>query len=101
MYSAGYDFEHKFERPAEVTLLAEIHLVDATCEGVGPPGRSVRGERANLTRLVIGSIDAKFVRKYALEGSRRDLHNALTPLHRSLISIFSSKIAKNISRLNI
>ena len=36
-----------------------------------------------------------FARKCALENSRRDLHNALlcTALHRSLISIFSSKIA--------
>ena len=37
-----------------------------------------------------------FVSKYSLESSRRDLHNALlcTPLHRSLISKVSLKIAE-------
>ena len=40
------------------------------------PGGSVRGERANLTRLVIGCIEATFCKKNALESSRRDLHNA-------------------------
>ena len=41
------------------------------------PGGSVRGERANLKGLVLGCVEAKFARKYALESSRRDLHTAL------------------------
>ena len=41
------------------------------------PGGSVRGERANFRGLVLGCIEAKFCKKYALESSRRDLHNAL------------------------
>ena len=44
------------------------------------PGGSVRGERANFTRLVLGCIEANFCKllsKYSLESSRRDLHNAL------------------------
>ena len=46
---------------------------------------SVRGERANFTRLVLGWLAGSFsavskpnfATKYALESSRRDLHNAL------------------------
>ena len=41
------------------------------------PGGSVHGERANFTGLVLGYIDADFASKYALESSRRDLHNAI------------------------
>ena len=66
------------------------------------PGGSVRGERANFRRLVLGCIEARkqanryvrsfsekkrkpkypralpnFASKYSLESSRRDLHNAL------------------------
>ena len=41
------------------------------------PGGSVRGERANFTRLVLGCIEANFASKYSCESSRRDLHNTL------------------------
>ena len=45
-------------------------------EVVRPEG-SVRGERANFTKLVLGCIEANFASKYSLDNSRRDLHNAL------------------------
>ena len=34
---------------------------------LGIPGGSVRGERANFTRPVLGCIEANFARKYSLE----------------------------------
>ena len=69
------------------------------------PGRSVREERANFTRLVLGCIEAKFCNKICVgiaicfESSRRDLHNALlcTVLERSQSSNFCSKIAENFA----
>ena len=63
------------------------------------PGGSVRGERANSTRLVLSCIEAKFC-KQILVGKLWPRSTQCTPLHRSLISIFSSKIAKKKSRLN-
>ena len=61
-------------------------VCDARIPGV-EPGGSVRGERANFSRLVLGCIEASkqaskveqpnFASKYSLESSRRDLHNAL------------------------
>ena len=40
-------------------------------------GASVRGERANFTRLVLGCIEENFASKYSFENYRRDPHNAL------------------------
>ena len=54
------------------------------------PGGSVRGERANFTRLVLGCIEAKFCKKI-LVGKLSPRSTQCTPLHRSLISIFSLK----------
>ena len=39
--------------------------------------RSVHGERANFTRLILGCIEADFCNQYLLETSRRDLYNTL------------------------
>ena len=41
------------------------------------PGGSVRGERANLKGSFSAVSKPNFATKYALESSRRDLHNAL------------------------
>ena len=51
--------------------IADVAPTSAT-EGIG----NRHGERANLTGLVLGCIEANFARKYAFESSRRDLHNA-------------------------
>ena len=51
--------------------------------------------------LVIGCIEAKFCKKICVGiGKLSPRSTQCTPLHRSLISIFSSKIAKLFSRLN-
>ena len=56
---------------------------------------SVRGERANFTRLVLGCIEAKFGRKYSLElGSLSPRSTQCTLMHRSLLSNVSIKIAE-------
>ena len=73
-----------------------------------PPGGPVRGERANLKGLVNGCIEAKFCKQICV-GKLSPRSTQCNPLHRSrsrgirlgsLISIFSSKIAKTFSRLN-
>ena len=46
------------------------------------PGRSVHGERANFTSLVLGCIEAKFC-KYILVGKLSPRSTQCTPLHRS------------------
>ena len=53
----------------------------------------------NFEVLVLGCIDADFCKKIRV-GKLSPRSTQCTPLHRSLISIFSSKIAKTFSRLN-
>ena len=53
----------------------------------------------NFEGLVLGCIDADFC-KYILVGKLSPRSTQCTPLHRSLISIFSSKIANFFLRLN-
>ena len=55
--------------------------------------------RRNFRGLVLGCIEAKFCKKICV-GKLSSRSTQCTPLHRSLISIFSSKIAKTFSRLN-
>ena len=72
--------DHLPDVPEVALRLGVVHLVAQITllrfEEV-QPGGSVRGEHANSTGLVLGCIETKFVRKYALESSHRDLHNAL------------------------
>ena len=55
------------------------------------PGRSVRGERANFTRLVLGCIEAKFFRSI-LVGKLSPRSTQCTPLHR--FGIHNRKMGK-------
>ena len=57
------------------------------------PGGSVRGERANFTGLVLLCIEAKFCNKICV-GKLSPRSTQCTPLHRSLISKISLKIAE-------
>ena len=58
------------------------------------PGGSVRGARANLTRLVFRCIEAKFCKK-VLVGQLSPRSTQCTPLHRyHQSSIFCSKLAE-------
>ena len=68
--------------------------IDRPPPRVPSPGGSVRGEHANLTGLVLSCIEAKFCKKICI-GKLSPRSTQCTPLHRPLISIFSSKIAKN------
>ena len=54
------------------------------------PGGSVRGERANLTGLVLSCIEAKFCKKICV-GKLSPRSTQCTPLHRSRSSFFSKK----------
>ena len=57
------------------------------------PGGSVRGERANFTGLVNGCVETKFCNKICVR-KLSPRSTQCTPLHRSLISKFSLKIAE-------
>ena len=55
-------------------------VVDPRGQALGlalAPGRSVHGDRANFTGLVLGRVEADFARTYPFESSRRDPHNTL------------------------
>ena len=44
---------------------------------LGRQGSEPRSGAANFTGLILGCLETKFCKKYALESSRRDLHTAL------------------------
>ena len=85
-YLITFDYQQSIifkSRQKKQTLFHPFTNVVVNERTLGVPGGSVRGERANLTRLFIGCIEAKLCKKicigisYLLESSRRDLHNAL------------------------
>ena len=51
-----------FENEDEVKFFLSLvwFKLCSDCNGASAPGGSVRGERANFTRLVLGCIEAKF-----------------------------------------
>ena len=81
------DFSSRRRRPAAGTPAAR------GSRGPRTWGIWARGERANVTRLVLGCIEAKFC-KEILVGKLSPRSTQCTPLHRSRISIFSLTIAE-------
>ena len=73
-------------------LLLELHRL--------VPGRSVRGEQANLTGLVLGWIEAKCCKKTCVGicvGKLSPRSTQCTPLHSSKITFLFQKIARILS----
>ena len=70
---------------ALVLLAAEeedlLRAPGAVVGGERRPGGSLRGERANFTRLVLGGIEAKFCNKICV-GKLSPRSTQCTPLHR-------------------
>ena len=65
------------------------------------PGGSVRGERANITELVLGCIEAKFC-KEILVGKLSPRSTQCTPLHRFWNPVLVESVwVKKYTKINI
>ena len=82
-------------QPAAVVRHPLASRAPAGSRSCSSPGGSVRGERANFTRLVISCIEAKCCKKISV-GKLSPRSTQCTPLHRSQCSKFCSKIAAKL-----